>query len=106
MRQRHLLEEQTRKMLKTIKILSEGTDSHKEFPITKNTLNFGDIRTSQEEALVKTIGESLDFAENALVYKPDTKDLVLSGKINSLNLVFQFRYTIAWKTMMMFFFKT
>lgn len=92
MRQRHLLEEQTRKMLKTIKILSEGTDSHKEFPITKNTLNFGDIRTSQEEALVKTIGESLDFAENALVYKPDTKDLVLSGKINSLNLVFQFRY--------------
>ena len=92
MRQRHLLEEQTRKMLKTIKILSEGTDSHKEFPITKNTLNFGAIRTSQEEALVKTIGESLDFAENALVYKPDTKDLVLSGKINSLNLVFQFRY--------------
>lgn len=90
---KNLIEEQTRRMIEKIRLLKEDTESTpKEFPITKNTRNFGDVRTSQEETLTKTVGESIEFAENALIYKPDTKDLVLSGKINSLNLVFQFRY--------------
>lgn len=89
---RNLLDEQTRKMVAKIRFLNEDKKNNKEFPITKNTPNFGDVRTSQEEALIKTIGESVEFTENALIYKPDTKDLVLSGKVNSLNLVFQFRY--------------
>ena len=92
---RQLIDEQTRRMMDTVrhfKCLREDKEAKKEFPITKNTPNFGDVRTSQEEALVKTIGENLEFGENALVYKPDIKDLVLSGKINSLSLVFQFRY--------------
>lgn len=91
---RSLIDEQTRRMLNTIRnyqLIREDKNT-KEFPITKNTPNFGDVRTSQEEALVKTIGENLEFDENALIYKPDIKDLVLSGKINSLSLVFQFRY--------------
>ena len=62
------------------------------FPITKNTPQFGDVRTSQEEALVKTIGESIELDENALVYYASNKDLVLTGKINSLSLTFQFRF--------------
>ena len=74
------------------KTLIKESKENQEFPITKNTPNFGDVRVSQEESLVKTIGENIEFAENALIYKPDTKDLILSGKVNSLNLVFQFRY--------------
>lgn len=87
-----ILETETRRMLNTIRLLKEDKEVKKEFVITKNTPNFGDVRTSQEEALIKTIGESVEFVENALIYKADTKDLVMSGKVNSLNLVFQFRY--------------
>lgn len=91
------LEEQTRRMLNTIRLLNEGATDDKdkakdEFPITKDTKNFGDVRTSQEEALIKTVGESIEFPKNGLVYKPDTKDLILTGKVTPLDLVFQFRY--------------
>lgn len=89
---RNRLDEQTRHMLDKVRRIINEEKSVKEFSITKNTPNFGDVRTSQEEALVKTIGENLEFEENALIYKPDIKDLVFSGKINALNLVFQFRY--------------
>ena len=62
------------------------------FVISKNTPQFGDIRTSQEEALIKTIGENIELEENALVYNKDDKTLTLSGKITSMNLIFQFKY--------------
>ena len=62
------------------------------FPITKNTPQFGDIRQSQEQSLIQTIGESIELDENALVYYADNKDLVLTGKINSLGMTFQFRF--------------
>lgn len=90
-----MLDEHTRRMLNRIRLITEDKEeakSVKEFEITKNTPNFGDVRTSQEEAIVKTIGENVDFQENALVYKPDSKDLVLSGEISSLKVTFQFRY--------------
>ena len=93
----------TRKMLSVIresnekknsKTLLQENDSHTtdSFPITKNTPQFGDVRESQEQALVKTIGESIELDENALVYYGKNKDLVLTGKINSLSLTFQFRF--------------
>ena len=91
----------TRKMLSVIrennekntnKTLITENESVKSFPITKNTPQFGDVRTSQEEALIKTIGESIELDENALVYYANNKDLVLTGKINSLSLTFQFRF--------------
>ena len=92
---RNLIEEQTRRMLNTIRLIKEENEANKskgDFPITKKTKNFGDVRSSQEEAVVKTLGENVDFSEDALVYKPDTKDLVFTGKITALNIVFQFRY--------------
>lgn len=90
---RNILDEQTRRMINKIRLISENKDvNKKEFVITKNTPNFGDIRNSQEDALIKTIGESIELEENALIYKPNIKDLVLSGKITALNMVFQFRY--------------
>lgn len=66
--------------------------SKEEFVITKKTPQFGDVFTSQEEALKKTIGEGIELGEKALVFYPKEKDLVLSGKINSMSIAFQFRY--------------
>lgn len=97
-------EQVTRKMLSIIRennekkinktLLKEENEQPKgdTFPITKNTPQFGDVRESQEQALVKTIGESIELDDNALVYYAKNKDLVLTGKINSLSLTFQFRF--------------
>lgn len=93
----------TRKMLTVIResntnktnkslIIEDSKKEVNSFAITKNTPQFGDVRESQEQALIKTIGESIELDENALVYYGKTKDLVLTGKINSLSLTFQFRF--------------
>lgn len=66
--------------------------SNKEYVIKKNDPSFGDIRINQESELVKTIGQNIDLGEDALIYYPSSKDLVLNGKITSMNLAFQFRY--------------
>ena len=62
------------------------------FTITKSTPQFGDVREMQEEDLVKTIGERVELGDDALVYYLEADDLVLTGKIKSLNVAFQFRY--------------
>lgn len=68
-------------------------DKHGEsFPINKSTPQFGDVRASQEEALLKTIGEQVKFNDDSLLYYPDADDLVLNGEIPSMNTSFQFRY--------------
>lgn len=77
------------------KVLTEAeiSDDHKEkFEIKKDTPQFGDVRTSQEETIKKTIGENITFESEALLYYPDADDMTLNGKINTLNLTFQFRY--------------
>ena len=63
----------------------------KGFPITKSTPQFGDVRSSQETSLVKTIGEQIKLKDDALVYYPDIEDLAFNGIIPSMNLRFQFR---------------
>lgn len=62
------------------------------YVIKKNDSQFGDIKTSQEETFIKTVGEGVEFGENSLIYYPTNKDLVLMGKIESLNLDFEFHY--------------
>ena len=83
------------------KILTEENDSDDEsndeshdnyFEIRPNTPQFGDVRTSQEEVLKKTIGENITLEEGALKYYPDSDDMTLEGKIRTLNMEFQFRY--------------
>lgn len=61
------------------------------FPITKSTPQFGDVRTSQEEALLKTIGEQIKLNDDSLIFYPNADDLVLNGEIPSMNTTFQFR---------------
>jgi len=78
------------------KILTEEEtvdETHKEsFVVRKDTPQFGDVRTSQEEALRKTVGENITLESDALKYYPKSDDMTLNGKINTLNLKFQFRY--------------
>lgn len=91
-----LMEEAEQKFQK--KNLNEGKheindDSHeKAFTITKKTPQFGDVRVSQEEALVKTIGQQIKLDEDSLLYYPDADDLVLNGEIPSISSSFQFRF--------------
>jgi hypothetical protein len=67
-------------------------DKHsKSFPITKKTPQFGDVRVSQEEALVKTIGEQIKLDDDSLLYYPDADDLILNGEITTMSTSFQFR---------------
>ena len=79
------------------KNLNEDKDSFNDdkndesFPITKKTPQFGDVRTSQEEALLKTIGEQIKLNDDSLIYYPNADDLVLNGEIPSMNTTFQFR---------------
>ena len=72
----------------------DASDSSHEkfFEIRKDTPQFGDVRVSQEETLKKTIGENITLENDALKYYPDSNDLTLDGKINTLNMSFQFRY--------------
>lgn len=77
------------------KVLTEeelDNDHKKTFEIKKDTPQFGDVRTSQEEAIRKCINTDVKFEANALKYYPDADDMTLDGKIPSLNLTFQFRY--------------
>ncbi len=79
------------------KKLTEGKDFNdekhdKSFPITKKTPQFGDVRVSQEESILKTVGEQVKFNDDSLLYYPDADDLVLNGEIPSMNTTFQFRF--------------
>ena len=70
-----------------------GDEAHDNyFEIRPNTPQFGDVRTSQEDVLKKTIGENITLDEGALKYYPDSDDMTLEGKIRTLNMEFQFRY--------------
>lgn len=91
-RSKILMQEAVKK--KTLTEEEQVDNEHKEsFDITKNTPQFGDVRTSQEEAIRKTINDNVQFDEKALKYYPDANDMTLDGKIPSLNLSFQFRYS-------------
>jgi hypothetical protein len=76
------------------KVLRESDeDTHKNFfVVKKDTPQFGDIRTSQEETIKKTINDNIKLEDDALRYYPDSDDLTLDGKIPQLNIQFQFRY--------------
>ena len=90
-RSKILMEEAVDKSKK--KILTEEDEGHKDyFVVKKNTPQFGDIRTSQEETIKKTINDNIKLENDALRYYPDSDDMTLDGKIPSLNLDFQFRY--------------
>lgn len=78
------------------KVLMEEATSEqgeeKPFPITNSTPQFGDVKSAQEDAVRKTVGEQVTFEDDSLLYYPDSDDLVLNGKVPTLGLTFQFRF--------------
>jgi hypothetical protein len=87
------VKESKKKILTEEESENESDSSHKKFfEIRKDTPQFGDVRVSQEETLKKTIGENIKLEKDALKYYPDSDDMTLEGKINTLNMSFQFRY--------------
>ena len=88
------VENNKKKILTEVEGDGESVDGSHEnyFEIRPNTPQFGDVRTSQEDVLKKTIGENITLEEGALKYYPDSDDMTLDGKIRTLNMEFQFRY--------------
>lgn len=79
--------------LNRYKILMEDVEGNKQnaFVIEKNNIQFGNVRSAQEDSLRKTVGD-VKLKDNALKYYPEIQDLVLNGEINGLGVTFQFRY--------------
>jgi len=85
------VEDNKKKILTEEETSDESHDNY--FEIRPNTPQFGDVRISQEDVLKKTIGENITLDEGALKYYPDSDDMTLEGKIRTLNMEFQFRYS-------------
>ena len=89
-----LMEEAVNDSKKKILTEEEVDEGHKDsFEINKGTPQFGDVRVSQEEAIRKAINNNVQFSDGALKYYPKADDMTLDGKIPSLNLDFQFRFS-------------
>lgn len=84
------------KILMEESVIRQSLKESESFTIKKSTPQFGDLRTSQEESVKKTVGGNVKFGDDALKFHmgedSDDDDLTLEGKIPSLNLSFQFRY--------------
>lgn len=61
------------------------------FVISPSNIQFGTVRSSQEDALKKTIGD-VSLKPDALKYYTSIHDIVLNGEIAGLGMTFQFRY--------------
>ena len=61
------------------------------FIIKKSDVQFGSVRTSQEETIKKTIGD-VKFKDDALKFYPDIHDLVMNAEVSGIGITFQFRY--------------
>lgn len=89
---KELMEKVNNDLKKNLILEENETKSDSKFNITKNTPHYGDVRVSQEENLKKTLGEGIELGEDGLCYYPNDKNLILTAKIESLNIVFQFKY--------------
>lgn len=77
------------------KNLNYGMDSiqpnDKPYVINSTNRMFGDVLSSQKDAIRKTIGD-VSFKEDALKYYPDIHDIVINGEVVGIGVTFQFRY--------------
>ena len=89
---KELMEKVNNDLKKNLILEENETKSDIKFNITKNTPHYGDVRVSQEENLKKTLGEGIELGEDGLCYYPNDKNLILTAKVESLNIVFQFKY--------------
>lgn len=67
------------------------------YKILASNPHFGDVRTSQEEEIRKAISEPVEMNDDSLLFFPKEdsngqNNIILTAKIVSLNLTFEFRY--------------
>lgn len=70
---------------------TQRNNNEKALVITNKDVQFGSVRTSQEDAIRKTVGD-VTLKPDALKYFPSIQDLVINGEVSGLGITFQFRY--------------
>lgn len=70
---------------------AQTQDAQQPYVITSQNVQFGSVRTSQEDAIRKTVGD-VSLKPDALKYYPQIQDLVLNAEVSGLGVTFQFRY--------------
>ena len=74
-------------------ILTENYNEEKDQPYVINYSNvqFGNVRSSQEDSIKKTIGD-VAFKKDSLQYYPKTQNIVMVAEVSGIGLKFQFQY--------------
>lgn len=72
-------------------IYDKNNEKDDDFIISANDPQFSSLRTSQEDALRKTIGD-VELKDDALIYHPDIDDITLDFIVRGINCKVQFRY--------------
>lgn len=80
-------------LLNRFNILMEEAESgnNKAFIVRNNDVQFGSVKSAQEDAIRKTVGD-VSFKDDSLKYFPGIKDLAINGEVTGIGVTFQFRY--------------
>lgn len=73
------------------KSVEDNEPDEKAFIVKASDVQFGSVRSSQEDAIRKTIGD-VKLKDDAMKYYPEIQDLVINGEVTGLGITFQFRY--------------
>ena len=73
------------------KSVKDNEPDEKAFIVKASDVQFGSVRSSQEDAIRKTIGD-VKLKDDAMKYYPEIQDLVINGEVTGLGITFQFRY--------------
>ena len=70
---------------------NDNVNKNKAFVIRTNDVQFGSVKSAQEDAIRKTVGD-VSFKDDSLKYFPAIKDLAINGEVTGIGVTFQFRY--------------
>ena len=73
------------------KSVEDNEPDEKAFIVKTSDVQFGSVRSSQEDAIRKTVGD-VKSKDDAMQYYPEIQDLVINGEVTGLGITFQFRY--------------
>lgn len=73
------------------KSVKDNEPDEKAFIVKTSDVQFGSVRSSQEDAIRKTVGD-VKLKDDAMKYYPEIQDLVINGEVTGLGITFQFRY--------------
>ena len=73
------------------KYVEDNEPDEKAFIVKTSDVQFGSVRSSQEDAIRKTVGD-VKLKDDAMKYYPEIQDLVINGEVTGLGITFQFRY--------------